>query len=165
MNWDNELKSIMPALRRYAFFLTRNAAEADDLVNDTIVRILSAKSTFDQNRMVRPWALRILRNLFVDSRRKHSAQENFPSGDIAELADLASARKPLERLELRDALDAIDQLQEPFREVLLLVSIEECSYAETARCLDIPIGTVMSRLARARRKLNEILDRAPTQIN
>ena len=165
MDWKAELTTILPALRRYALFLTRSADDADDLVNDCIVRILGSRTSFDQSRAVLPWALRILRNIFVDAKRKSPAQSNLPADEIAEVSDPTSERRAFERVEVRETLAAIDQLAEPFRDVLVLVSIEGLSYAEASACLEVPVGTVMSRLARARKQLVAILDQAPRQLN
>ena len=165
MNLDTALVEILPALRRYALFLSGNTHEADDLVNDCALRVLTAKASFDRSRSIRPWAFQILRNLYLDLRRKGKGHVHFPIEEVASVADEATSQKITDTIELKQTLSAILTLPSVSREVLILVAVEGFSYKEAAECLDLPLGTVMSRLARARKQLAELLDDANNGTN
>lgn len=147
------LEAAIPALRRYAWSLLRHGAEADDLVQDCLVRALDK---FDSWRGgdVRPWLFTIMHNLHVSRWRR---RRRFPSAAVDEQDPVwhVAARQPL-RAELEEVLAAIGTLPEESRQVLMLVAVEEFDYATTARILGIPVGTVMSRLSRARDRLREL---------
>jgi RNA polymerase sigma-70 factor (ECF subfamily) len=141
-------------LRREAGRLTRNAADADDLVQDTVERGLRKKELYRYGSL-RTWLLHIMKNLFIDRcrRRRHVdtgvellsiPAESTPVPMWAQVSDVALAA-------------AIARLQPLAREVIVLKEREGCSYAEISERLNIPVGTVGTRLIRARRKLREIL--------
>lgn len=141
----NDLLPHIPRLRRYARALTGEPGRADDLVQDTLERALT-RFTLWPPRDLRPWLFSIMHNLFVSQLRRPRVVEYVEDGG----ADDVRAPSTLDRLELRDLDRALLTLPEPQREVLLLVALEELSYDETAKVLGIPLGTVMSRLSRAR---------------
>ena len=145
-------------LYRVARRLTRNADAAGDLVQETFLRALKGYRTFDlQSHGIRPWLVRIMHNLHFsrlarDKRQPFSLEEMPPKDSGADLLPL----------DIRDGMDdrlvgALDELPEEHKAVLLLWAVEEFSYKEIAESLEIPIGTVMSRLYRARQKMSEAL--------
>lgn len=145
----------VPGLRRYAAALAGNAADADDLVQDCIERALVRQDTLREPDSLGRWLKTILHNLYVTKVRRRRAA-SVPIEDFAE--DLALSVPPEDQGQIRDLVRALSTLSVEHRQVLLLVSLEGLSYREVAEVLDIPIGTVMSRLARARERLRSLLD-------
>jgi RNA polymerase sigma-70 factor, ECF subfamily len=141
--------SLIPRLRRYARALAGDRAAADDLVQDTLERAWSKLHLFRPGTDLRAWLFTVMHNVYVNQLR--AVRPGTPLDD--EMPELARPARESEGLELRDLDLAIRRLPPEQREVLLLVALEDMSYGEAARTLDIPIGTVMSRLARAREKL------------
>jgi RNA polymerase sigma-70 factor (ECF subfamily) len=153
---QDQLVAFLPNLRRFAISLCRSRALADDLVQMACERALANEHRFEEGTRFDAWMFRILRNLWIDEVRKRKTAG--PQEDIEDQVDLvgASGEREVEaRLTLKSVAAAIDRLVEEQREVLLLVCVEELSYKEAAEVLGVPIGTVMSRLARARRNLAE----------
>jgi RNA polymerase sigma factor (sigma-70 family) len=148
------------ALRRYAGSLARGGEEAEDLVHDTLVRAYERRATFRYDRNLRVWLLSILHNCFVDRlrRRRGEASGSDRAGEVAETAVPASQEHSVRLAEVREAFLALPAEQ---RAVLHLVAIEGLSYAEAAASLGVPVGTVMSRLARARATLRALEDGTP----
>lgn len=151
---EDQLVAFLPNLRRFAISLCGSRDVADDLVQAACERALASAERFEPGTRFDAWMFRILRNLWIDivRRRKTAGVQE----DISEREDIvgASGEREVEaRMTLRSVGEAITELPDEQREVLLLVCIEELSYRETADVLDIPIGTVMSRLARARKNL------------
>jgi RNA polymerase sigma-70 factor (ECF subfamily) len=144
----------IPRLRRYARALTGLADAADDLVQDTLERALDKWRFWHRERDLRPWLFSIMHNLHVDGRRR-DARVEFRDDDDLPVPVQRAAQADV--LELRDLERALTLLPVDQREVLLLVGLEELSYAEVARALGIPQGTVMSRLSRARGRLKAVL--------
>jgi len=144
----------IPRLRRYARALTGRADAADDLVQDTLERALEKWRFWQRERDLRPWLFSIMHNLHVDARRRE-ARIDYRDDD--ELPPVPQRAEQDDALELRDLDRALALLPTEQREVLLLVALEELSYAEVARALALPQGTVMSRLSRARSRLRAIL--------
>lgn len=144
----------IPALRRYARALLRDRAAADDLVQDCLER---AVSRWHQRRdgSVRAWLFTILHNLAVSQFRRTTARGiHMPIDDAGEQA-LVSAAAQEQRLIYQDLLSKLATLPEEQRAVLLLVAVEDLSYADAAAVLNVPVGTVMSRLSRARERLQQ----------
>ena len=152
------VEPLIPALRRYARSLLRNREAADDLVQDCLER---AVSRWHQRRVdgdARTWLFAILHNLAINSLRQRTRRGwHVPVEDVDESA-FAHAPAQDDRLRHRDLLTGLAALPEDQRAVLLLVAVEDLTYAEAARVLAIPIGTVMSRLARGREKLARSLE-------
>jgi RNA polymerase sigma-70 factor, ECF subfamily len=150
------LVAILPNMRRFALSLARNGDRADDLVQAACTRALAAATQFQPGTRFDAWMFRIIRNLWIDAgRRERGAGIAEDIDEHPEIADQASQHVAEGRLTLAAVATGIAGLPVEQREVLLLVCVEDLSYKETADVLDIPIGTVMSRLARARRKLAE----------
>lgn len=151
---ESQLIAFLPNLRRFAMSLCGARDVADDLVQAACERALANADRFEPGTRFDAWMFRILRNLWIDQvrRRKTAGIEE----DIAERQDIAgvSGERVVEAsMTLKSVAEAIAGLPDEQREVLLLVCIEDLSYREAADVLDIPIGTVMSRLARARKNL------------
>jgi RNA polymerase sigma factor (sigma-70 family) len=149
-----QVEPLIPALRRYARALVRNRATADDLVQDCLER---AVSCWQQRRDgdVRAWLFAILHNLAVDQFRKTTARGRHVPIDETNEDNFGEAAAQEHRLMYQDALNKLARLPEEQRAVLLLVGVEDLSYADAAKVLNVPIGTVMSRLSRARERLQQ----------
>lgn len=143
----------IPGLRRYARALTGDPGRADDLVQDTLERALTKWSLWRPGNL-RAWLFSIMHNVFVNQIRANQPVDLLGDDD---LPALATPPKQEEALALRDLEAALQRLPAEQREVLLLVGLEELTYAETAKVLGIPAGTVMSRLSRGRERLRAIL--------
>jgi RNA polymerase sigma-70 factor (ECF subfamily) len=149
-----QMVAFLPNLRRFAISLCQSRDIADDLVQGACERALANAERFEPGTRFDAWMFRIMRNLWIDQLRRRKTAG--PQEDIDAQIDLAGAsgeRETEARLTLRSVSDAISLLPPDQREVLLLVCVEELSYRETAEILDVPVGTVMSRLARARKSL------------
>jgi RNA polymerase sigma-70 factor (ECF subfamily) len=145
--------ALMPDLRRYARSLARSDADGEDLLHDSLERALRSRGQWSGINL-RGWVLTIMTNLYRNGTRRG---RRFPAAEISEAEDLPSVQPdgdPLERERLARALDA---LSPDHRAVLMLVVIEGYSYAEVAAIVEVPLGTVMSRLARAREQLGKHL--------
>ena len=149
MSDAQSLIELIPRLRRYARALVGDRAAADDLVQDTLERAWSKLHLYQSGTDLRAWLFTVMHNVHVN--RVRAARPTDPLDD--EMPELAQRATQGDALIVRDLERGIAALPVAQREVLLLVALEDLSYAETARALGIPIGTVMSRLARAREKL------------
>jgi len=153
----------LPALRRYAMALAGNAALADDLVQDCIERALGQQAQLRESERLAGWLRRILYHLYIDEMRR--GKRRGREQDITELADNLELSAPApDNSAAREFIHAVNRLSAEHRQILLLVSVEELSYREIADELDIPLGTVMSRLARARERLREFLQSNSAEI-
>ena len=166
---------LLPSLLRQALWLTQNEAEAEDLAQETLSKALRAFSSFAPDTNFKAWIFRILRNTYLSSRaglaatRTVALEPEWESETAAVLPEAAIDRETPElnlmRLADRAALeDAMHQLAPPLKEVILLCDVEEMKYREIATVLEIPIGTVMSRIARARAALRQSLENQQPQI-
>jgi RNA polymerase sigma-70 factor, ECF subfamily len=147
----DDLIAFLPNLRRFAISLCRSPDTADDLVQITVERAFAGRAGFDPATRLDAWLFRILRNAWIDMVRRNKTRGT--EIDIADAADAQSVdgQKVVETsLMLQSARAAIDQLPPDQREVIVLICVEELTYKEASDLLGIPIGTVMSRLARAR---------------
>jgi RNA polymerase sigma-70 factor, ECF subfamily len=153
----NALVAQLPGLRRYAVGLTGNAALADDLVQDSIERALRQTAQLRDIKHLPGWLRRILHNLYIDEIRRGRGRGQ--QQDIMELADhLELSVKAQDGAAGREFLRAMAALSVEHRQILLLVGVEDLGYREIADELGVPLGTVMSRLARAREKLRALLE-------
>jgi len=153
MSDGRSLVALIPRLRRYARALVGDRAAADDLVQDTLERAWAKLHLFRQGTDLRAWLFTVMHNVHVN--RIRAAKPTDALDD--EMPELAQRATQGDALLVRDLDRAIAALPVAQREVLLLVALEDLSYEETARVLGIPIGTVMSRLARAREKLRVLM--------
>ena len=148
----------IPRLRRYARAMLGNRTAADDLVQDTLERAWIRLSQWRSGSDLRAWLFSIMHNLRVDQLRRPAVPTQ--SMDEDEVGTPTRATQT-DVLEVRDIESSLSQLPDEQREVLLLVALEEMSYAEIAEALAIPVGTVMSRLSRGRERLRQIMDGQP----
>jgi RNA polymerase sigma-70 factor (ECF subfamily) len=162
---------LLPSLYNVAFWLSRNAADAEDLVQETYLKSLRGFGAFEPGTNFKAWIFRILRNTFLTSRTGLAARNTvaledelgdpYNSGAVSHPESAIDRQTPemnLIGLGDRAALQsAMEQLPPPLLEVILLCDVEEMKYKEIAVVLDVPIGTVMSRIARARAALRELL--------
>ncbi len=153
-----EIVALIPRLRRYARALTGERIAADDLVQDTLERAWRKLHLFRTGTDLRAWLFTVMHNVFVNQVR--ATRMVYANED--ELADLPELACETDGLAMRDLDRAIRRLPDDQREVLLLVALEDMSYEEAARTLEIPIGTVMSRLSRAREKMRAMMQGAPS---
>ncbi len=148
-------------LYNFARWLTQNQSEADDLVQETYVKALKGFSSFQAGTNFRAWIYRILRNTFLTSRTARGARVTVPldEEDSPEIPDSSGTPETIFIGHAQEQMlqSAMEELPVHFREILLLVEVEEMSYQEISETLAIPMGTVMSRLSRARKGLREIL--------
>lgn len=144
----------IPSLRRYAIALLRDRTLADDLVQDTLERGLKKYSLFQSGSDLRAWLFTIMHNLFVNQLpRTKLWLHNSPPEDVISGTDLAE-----EMVTARDFMQALQWLTAEQRSIILLVGLEQLSYEQAAQVLDLPVGTVMSRLARARERLRQLMN-------
>jgi RNA polymerase sigma-70 factor (ECF subfamily) len=151
---------------RFALSLTRDEADADDVVQETFLRAYRSWHTFIPDTDCRRWLFTICRNVFLRSRERQRPTVDLEDGEqdaVAAGSVYAAAREKgyddiYARLDLAPALrDAIDELAEPFRSAVILVDVEDMTYESAAEVMEVPIGTVRSRLFRGRRLLQEKL--------
>jgi RNA polymerase sigma-70 factor (ECF subfamily) len=152
----NSLVGHIPDLRRYARALTGDAWGADDLVQDTLERACQRWQLWTAGSDLRAWLFALMHNLFVDGVRRAVRQQGQRI-DIEEAADELVA-PPAATDQALDLQRCLMRLPAEQREVLLLVSLQDLGYEEVARITGVPVGTVMSRLSRARSRLRELLD-------
>ncbi len=152
---DEQLRELIPRLRRFAVSLTRNASSADDLVQSTLERAITSWADKRVEGDLRAWLFSILYRQFLDAHRRtrrYARMLEFFTGRD-------DAQPSVERTVIAQAtLQAFDQLNTEQRALLLWVSVEGLSYKEIAEILEVPIGTVMSRLSRARQALRQLSD-------
>ncbi|WP_150427026.1 RNA polymerase sigma factor [Dechloromonas sp. CZR5] len=146
----------LPRLRRYARAMLGDRAAADDLVQDTLERAWSRIAQWRPGSDLRAWLFGIMHNLRVDQLRRGGLSTS--SLDEDEVADVPVRPTQSDLLEVMDLETALRQLPDEQREILLLVALEEMSYADIAALLGIPIGTVMSRLSRGRERLRLVME-------
>ena len=159
-----ELLALLPALRRFAWSLSNSMHDADDLLQNTVERLLTRPPPADAN--LSKWAFTVCRNLWIDecrSRRVRSAVSWDP--DLHDILTVEGEKTMQLQIEVAQANAALRKLPEEQHLVLSMVAVQGLSYREVAEALDIPLGTVMSRLARARARLAEMLHQSPTPQN
>jgi RNA polymerase sigma-70 factor, ECF subfamily len=146
-----QLCQFTPRLRRFALTLTGSQVDADDLVQSTFERALVCLQQWEPGTRLDSWLYRIAQNLWIDQRRRMRVRGTTESADDMVLPGEDGREVNERNLMVRDAMRALAALPEEQQVVLALVSIEGLSYEEAAKVLNVPRGTVMSRLARARR--------------
>jgi RNA polymerase sigma-70 factor (ECF subfamily) len=156
----NQLAAHIPELRRYARALTGDAWAADDLVQDTLERACAKWRFWVAGSDLRAWLFTVMHNLFVDGTRR-ALRTPVATVDVDEMAHQLAGRggPPEQSIDLQRCLL---RLPEDQREVLLLVTLQDLSYRTVARITGTPVGTVMSRLSRARTRLRELME-APAE--
>ncbi len=149
--FSDDLIALLPNLRRFALSLCRRADLADDLVQTTAERAFAARNRFDPATRLDAWLFRILRNSWIDNVRRTKTQGvTLDIHDTPDAVVVDGVHHTETVLLLHQTEQAMADLPEDHREVIMLVCVEELSYREAAEVIGVPIGTVMSRLARAR---------------
>ena len=151
----------VPRLRRYARALTGNRDDADDLVQDTLERAWARSGLWRSVTDMRAWLFGVMHNLHVDGVRRPRLHTVMHDEDTPEIPVAATQGDRLAVLDLEAALERLPIEQ---KEILLLVALEDMSYAEVAQTLGVPIGTVMSRLSRGRERLRSLLEGRPDPV-
>ncbi|WP_300441094.1 RNA polymerase sigma factor [uncultured Mameliella sp.] len=151
-----ELTDHIGSLRAFALSLTRNSATADDLVQETLVKAWTNIDSFQQGTNMRAWLFTILRNTFYSLRRKRKREVEDADGTMSE--SLATKPDHDGRLNLRDFKVAFDQLPDTQREALVLIGAQGLAYEEAAEVCGVAVGTIKSRVGRARARLAELME-------
>ena len=156
--FSDQLIAVLPRLRRFAAGLTRSASEADDLVQAACERALAREHQFQEGTRFDSWMFRIVQTIWIDQLRARDTRKE--DGEIAE--DRLGTDEPVRRVEARLALSevrrAVSLLPPDQRATLMLVTVEGLSYKQAADVAGVPVGTIMSRLARARIALQQLLE-------
>ncbi|PHR65161.1 RNA polymerase sigma factor [Pseudidiomarina marina] len=160
-NLKQQISSILPALRRFALSLCGNVADADDLLQTTVERLLT-RSVPDNAELI-AWAFKVCRNAWIDEHRARKVRENaIHNEQLQESTSADDVQRIHDQMALHQVDAALEQLAPDQREAIALVAIQGLSYREAAEILEVPTGTIMSRLARARSKLVSLLQ--PSQV-
>lgn len=145
------------SLRKFALRLTGNKADADDLVQSTFLRAIEKAHYFEDGTNLRKWALKIMFNLFVtDYRRKTKFETQYDPEPYIHAQSIEAEQD--HHVELHDVGEAMNQLSSEHREILMLVCVKDMPYQEVSDVLNIPVGTVRSRLSRARENLQSVMN-------
>ena len=156
--FESELTQLLPRLRRFAFALSRNGADADDLAQATVERALRSRDQWQPGTRLDSWLYRIMRNLWIDTVRARGRRERHEAPEDAAKDVGEDPREAMHAsMELQRAMSAMERLPDEQREVVALILIEGFGYREVSEMLDLPIGSVSSRLVRGRIALLEML--------
>jgi RNA polymerase sigma-70 factor (ECF subfamily) len=158
----DELLAAIPSLRAFAISLIHDRNRADDLVQDTLVRAWGAIDRFEPGTNLNAWLFTILRNLFYSEHRKKAREVDDPEGSYA--ATLKVVPEQPSRLDYEDMRSALARIPADQREALLLVAAEGLSYEDAAQITGVAVGTVKSRVNRARARLAALLDHKPDDV-
>lgn len=153
---DQTIIAELPTLKKYALRLTRSAHLAEDLVQDCLTRALSRRHLFHSEANLRPWLFTVMHNLHVSHCRQAAVRRAFA---LAQMAGASEGREATQehKTDLNQVIRVVALLPQDQRDVVTLVALQELSYQEAADLLGIPVGTVMSRLARGRDKIRALL--------
>ena len=158
LSFEDGLTTLLPRLRRFAHTLSRNAADADDLVQAAVERALRSRAQWEAGTRLDSWLYRIMRNLWIDTVRSRGRREDLhaPIEEAERIGE--DPRTALEAsIDLKRAMAAMQRLPEEQREVVALILIEGFGYRECSEILALPIGTVSSRLVRGRLALLQMM--------
>ena len=153
------LEKEIPRLRRYAFAMTRNMSRADDLVQNTLVRAIAKQRCWQCGTNLRAWLFTLMHNQNVNGVRRSAREGMAVEFDVEWPFSTAVTDDPTAAVSLRDIDRALAQIPEERRQVILLIGLEGASWKEAATILDVPIGTIRSRLSRGRESLRTLMDR------
>jgi len=149
-----ELEELIPRLRRYARSLTRDETRADDLVQDTLIRAIDKLHLFEPGTNLVAWLFTIMRNIHINALRSAKWERDQDPADL----ELPVPGLQLSNLALRDLARAMSALPDDQRETVMLVAVEGLAYQDAAEIMSVPIGTVRSRLSRARTRLRQLMN-------
>ena len=157
-NFSDQLIAVLPRLRRFARGLTGSATEADDLVQAACERALTREHQFQEGTRFDSWMFRIVQTIWIDQLRARDVRKEGGDVEDERMGSDAAVRSVEARLALAEVRRAVQHLPAEQRNVLMLVTVEGLSYKEAAEVAGVPVGTIMSRLARARVALQQQLD-------
>lgn len=155
--FQGELIALLPRLRRFGLSLTHNAQDADDLVQEACIKAITHADDWDNSQSLDRWVFRILRNHWISELRKRQVRLGQGHVDVTDTEELRVETTAEDELAAQQVMGRLAALPPAYSSVLLLVAVEGYSYKEAAEILDIPQGTVMSRLSRARALLADQL--------
>jgi RNA polymerase sigma-70 factor (ECF subfamily) len=158
----NTLVTEMGSLKKFAFKLTRNASEADDLLQSTLLRAMEKKHLFEDGSDLFKWASKIMFNLFVSQYRRKTRFETQYDPETYIEREFVNPDQEV-KMELMKVTESMGKLSQEHRDILVLVCVNGMRYEEVAAMLQIPVGTVRSRLSRARVQLQMLID-TPTLV-
>jgi RNA polymerase sigma-70 factor (ECF subfamily) len=158
------LEAQLPRLRRYARALTHDSSRADDLIQDTLVRALAKQHLYQDGTNLRAWLFTLMHNQYVNNARRNVREDNSLDVDTV-AAHLVAVTDPTASRQLRELDEAIGKLAIEQRQVILLIGLEGMSYEESAAILNVPIGTVRSRLSRGREALRRLMGMDEDEAN
>ena len=158
-----ELVELLPRLRRFASVLTRSHEDAEDVVQAAVERALRHADSWQQGTRLDSWLYRIMQNLWRDELRAHRRRAE-PLDLHVDIAGADGRDVTVRHIQSNEAQQALDELPEEQRMVVALVVLDGMSYQQAADILDVPVGTVMSRLARARARLAASLGEGPQRV-
>jgi RNA polymerase sigma factor (sigma-70 family) len=158
LSFEDGLTALLPRLRRFAHALSRNPADADDLTQATVERALRSRSQWEPGTRLDSWLYRIMRNLWVDTVRSRGRREDLhaPVEEAERIGEDPRAAIDAS-IDLRRAMNAMQRLPDEQREIVALILIEGFGYRECSEILNLPIGTVSSRLVRGRNALLKMI--------
>jgi RNA polymerase sigma factor (sigma-70 family) len=153
-SFEEELAALLPRLRRFAHALSRDAADADDLTQATVERALNAQAQWQAGTRLDSWSYRIMRNLWIDTARSRNRRAAHEAPEDEGRAVGEDPRAAMDAaVDLKRIMDAMARLPDEQREVVALILVEGFGYREVSEMLELPIGTVSSRLVRGRTAL------------
>lgn len=147
----------IPQMRRFALFLTKNTANADDLVQDALERSIRKRHLWRRHGSIRGWLYRVMYNVFLNQRDRHNRHKDDISVDDM-IAPPSAPAEQFQKVAFRDVSEALDQLPDGQATPIILTAVEGFSYDEAADILGVPIGTLRSRLFRGREALRDLCD-------
>ncbi|HET8728782.1 MAG TPA: sigma-70 family RNA polymerase sigma factor [Alphaproteobacteria bacterium] len=150
------LKEHIVSLRRYALVLTRHPDEAEDLVQECLAKAIASAHTWQPGTDLRAWLFRILHNTHISALRRRKVRQR---AQVEALGDLSVPPTQHARLEVEAVMSALDRLPEAQRHAISLIALDDLRYEEAAKLQGVPLGTFMSRLARGREALRQMLER------
>jgi RNA polymerase sigma factor (sigma-70 family) len=158
LSFEDGLTALLPRLRRFAHALSRNPADSDDLTQATVERALRSRSQWEPGTRLDSWLYRIMRNLWVDTIRSRGRREDLhaPVEEAERIGEDPRAAIDAS-IDLRRAMNAMQRLPDEQREIVALILIEGFGYRECSEILNLPIGTVSSRLVRGRNALLKMI--------
>jgi len=159
-----DLPEHVTSLRRYAIVLCRDHHDADDLVQESLAKAIAAADTFDDGRDLRVWLFTILHNTFVSSKRQYAHRTRAAAFLDAISTEAVALPEQEKRVEAHHTVRMLSRLSPDQQAAINLVAIEGMSYDEAAEVLGVPVGTLMSRLARGRERLRRLLDEKPSNL-
>jgi len=158
VRFSDQLVAVLPRLRRFARGLTGSAADADDLVQAACERALAREHQFQEGTRFDSWMFRIVQTIWIDQIRSRDVRKEEPEEEAERMGSDEPVRRVEARLALAEVRDALKELPPDQRVALLLVTVDGLSYKEAAAVAEVPVGTIMSRLARARVALQAKLE-------